>query len=180
MGKVYTRKGDGGTSSTIRGKMGKSDKLADALGTIDELNSWLGLIRSEIMYDVRLGEIEKYLERVQRNLLVSGSGIAGSGLRVAAGEVKSMEKLIDYLTKDLSELKNFIYPFGVGKTGYFHLARTVCRRSERAVVAVVKEIEDGGGNVGGAVIYLNRLSDLLFTMARWVNWKLGGEEKIWK
>lgn len=153
MSKIYTKTGDRGTTGTFRGRMAKSDQLAQALGTIDELNSWIGVCRHHAPHDDEL-------KRVQNNLLTIGSQLAGSEKRIRPGETAHLEKLIDKLTKDLPKLSNFIYP-----KGNLQIARAVCRRAEREVVSA--EIKEKN-----ILKYLNRLSDALFTLGRWVNWTL--------
>lgn len=174
MNKIYTKRGDRGMTGTFVGRISKSDQLAVALGSIDELNSWIGVCRSELgvkSYELRF--VGKELRRIQKNLLTLGSGMAGSSLKFLGYETTRLEKLIDKLTGDLPKLGNFIYPTGVEGAAVLQVARTVARRAEREVVA--------SGQATRAVLkYLNRLSDALFTMARWVNFKNGGEEEIWK
>ena len=161
MSKIYTKTGDRGTTGTFHGRMAKSDQLAQALGTIDELNSWIGVCRHHAPHDDEL-------KRVQNNLLTIGSQVAGSEKRIKPSETTHLEKMIDKLTKELPKLANFIYP-----RGYLQVARAVCRRAEREVVAAaIKE--------KNILKYINRLSDALFTMGRWVNFKLGIQEEVWR
>lgn len=156
-------------TGTFLGRMAKSDKLAQGLGAVDELNSWIGLCRSQYsVFNIRYSVIDSELKKIQNNLLILGSQLAGSKKKLRYEETKRLEKLIDKLTKDLPKLANFIYP-----KGYLQVARSVCRRAEREVVAA--EIKDKN-----VLKYLNRLSDALFTMARWVNFKRGGMEEVWK
>ncbi len=163
MAKIYTKTGDEGTTGSLYGRMSKSDQLAHTLGTVDELNSWIGLVRSQINF------FELELKNMQNNLLIIGSNLAGSkSQKLKPTEVIKLEKLIDKLTADLPVLHNFIFPIG-----QIHVARTICRRLEREVVAL--EIKDKN-----TLKYLNRLSDALFTMARWVNNRLGIAEEVWK
>lgn len=165
---IYTKKGDKGKTKTFLGEMSKGDALAEALGTIDELNSWIGGCRYELKV------VNRELKRIQTNLLVIGSGLAGSkAQRLKGTEVKRLEKLIDKLTEELPPLKNFIYPLGG-----LQVARAVCRRAERRVVSYQLTVDNK--SIKPVVKYLNRLSDALFTMARWVNFKMGIEEEIWK
>lgn len=169
MTKIYTRRGDGGRTGTFLGRKKKSDGLVAALGVIDELNSWVGWVRGRVRYDTRLGSLEEELKRIQSNLMTVASGLAGSGLELPRQEVRRLEKLIDRLSKDLPVLKNFVYP-----VGELQVVRAVARRAERAVVGM-------GEGVGQRNMkYLNRLSDALFVMARWMNLKLGVEEEVWK
>lgn len=161
--KIYTKTGDNGTTGTLFGRMNKSDQLAHTLGTVDELNSWIGYVRS--LYP---NFFDSELHAVQNNLLIIGSNLAGSKAnKLRASEITKLEKLIDKLTADLPTLHNFIFP-----TGPIHVARTISRRLEREVVAL--EIKDKN-----LLKYLNRLSDALFTVARWVNNRLGIEEEVW-
>jgi len=105
--------------------------------------------------------------------LIIGSELAGSEKRLRNEEIKRLERLIDKLTKDLPKLSNFIYP-----TGNLQVARSVCRRAEREVIAVLNaQPSTHNKNI---LKYLNRLSDALFTMGRWVNSKLGLEEEVWR
>ena len=181
-GKIYTRTGDKGKTSLFDGKrVLKSDKKVETYGTIDELNSAIGAASAFI----KIRSINKELEEIQNDLLEIGSSLAVS-TTLPADQLKKrpveFEKLIDRLTKQLPPLNQFILPGG-GKGGsLLHLARTVARRSERRVVGLSKseKVDDI------IIIYLNRLSDLLFTMARFVNYKekpfgrLRASEKIWR
>lgn len=166
MTKIYTKTGDKGTTSTFGGRITKDNQLAKALGAIDELNSWVGICRNRTPLDVEL-------KRIQKNLLTIGSNLSGSGLKISTAETKYLEKLIDKLTKELPKLSNFIYP-----KGFLQVARSVCRRCEREVVAAMN-YEPKTMNKS-TLKYLNRLSDALFTMGRWVNFKMGMEEEVWK
>lgn len=174
--KIYTRTGDKGKTSLFDGKrVLKSDKKVETYGTIDELNSAIGAASAFIK--VRL--INKELEEIQNDLLEIGSSLAVS-TTLSVDQLKNrpveFEKLIDKLTKQLPPLNQFILPGG-GKGGsLLHVARTIARRAERHVVGLSKS-----ENVDDIIIiYLNRLSDLLFTMARFVNYKESQREKIWK
>lgn len=169
MSKIYTKTGDGGTTGTFYGRMAKSDQLAQALGVVDELNSWVGLCRSRYpIFSVQYSVMDNELKEVQSNLLTIGSQLAGSGEKLGNEETKRLERLIDRLTKELPKLTSFIYP-----VGYLQVVRSVCRRAEREVVAAgIKE--------KNILKYLNRLSDALFVVGRWVNLKAGIEEEVWK
>ena len=175
MSKIYTKAGDRGTTGTCHGRMPKSDQLAMAIGTVDELNSWVGLCRSQIQNSNNkfTNQVQIELKKIQNNLLIIGSELAGSEKRLRNEEIKRLERLIDKLTKDLPKLSNFIYP-----TGNLQVARSVCRRAEREVIAVLNaQPSTHNKNI---LKYLNRLSDALFTMGRWVNSKLGLEEEVWR
>lgn len=172
MPKIYTKTGDKGMTGTLKGRVSKSDCQTEALGVIDELNSWVGVCRAQSTF------LDKELRIIQDNLLTMGSGMAGSKLKIEIGEVRHLEKLIDRLTKDLPKLNNFIFPTGIGGAEYLQVARAVARRAEREVVRFMND--DLRIMNKNTLKYLNRLSDALFTMARWVNWKSGGKEEVWK
>lgn len=180
--KIYTKKGDCGVTATMRGKMGKGEQLAETLGAIDELNSWLGLISPSLIPPLKLrgGDGGDTIKSIQKNLMLINSILAGADKKFNDGETLKLEKLIDKLQTELPELKNFIYP--VGK---LQVVRAVARRCEREVVKYFEISSSGpplcqrGGKGRFIIKYLNRLSDALFVMARWVNMKDGVEEEAW-
>lgn len=174
--KIYTRTGDKGKTSLFDGKkVWKFNKKVETYGTIDELNSAIGSASAFI----KVASINKELEEIQNDLLEIGSSLAVS-TTLPANQISNrpaeFEILIDRLTKQLPPLNQFILPGG-GKGGaLLHVARTVARRAERNVVQL-----DRNEKIDGLIIiYLNRLSDLLFTMARFVNHKERQKEKIWR
>lgn len=175
-GKIYTRTGDKGKTSLFDGKrVFKSDRKVEAYGTIDELNSAIGAASAFI----KVASINKELEQIQNDLFEIGSSLAVSKtlpVDQLENRPKEFEVLIDKLTKQLPLLSQFILPGG-GKGGaLLHVARTVARRAERNIVQLnQKEHVDQT-----IIIYLNRLSDLLFTMSRFVNFKEKKKEKIWR
>lgn len=173
---IYTRKGDKGKTSLFDGKkVWKFDPKVEAYGTIDELNSIIGAASSFI----KIQTINKELEQIQNDLLEIGSSLAVSStlpVDQLNKRPEEFEKLIDKLTNQMSPLSQFILPSGGRGGSMLHLARTVARRAERKIVQLnQKEQIDGL-----ILIYLNRLSDLLFTMARFVNFKEKQKEKIWQ
>ena len=173
--KIYTRTGDRGETSLYGGKRVLKDSLrVDAYGTVDELNSVLGMVIA--FCDDKV--IKEFLSSVQRDLFVIGASLAGAkqDFEVLEKRVDSFEKLIDSLDRDLSELRNFILPGGGKDAALAHFARSVCRRVERSLVALSKE-EDVDSEV---LVYFNRLSDVLFMLGRWLNWKQGLEDIVWK
>lgn len=176
MRKIYTRTGDKGKTSLFDGKkVLKSDKKVEAYGTIDELNSSIGVAISFI----KIKSINKELEEIQNDLLEIGSSLAvSSTLPVPQLENRpeELEKLIDKLTVQMPPLKEFILPGG-GKGGaQLHLARTITRRAERKIVELsIKEEIDLV-----ILIYLNRLSDFIFTVSRYVNFKDKKKELRWR
>ncbi len=160
---IYTRKGDLGQTGLFSGKrVKKNDRVMEAIGTVDELNAQIGAAITQI----KNKEAREKLDRVQRNLFVVGSGLAGYGEPKLGDEVDKMEEEIDRMWAGMPPLKNFILP-----RGQLHLARTVARRAERAVIVAKGKF---------AWQYLNRLSDYLFCLARWVNYKAKIRETVWK
>lgn len=152
--KIYTKTGDGGTTRLFNGlKVQKSNKIIEALGAIDELNAWMGTIKSS------------ELLQIQRELMQISSFIAGFKIKIP--DPVRLEKEIDRMQKILPKLQNFILP-----SGQIHVARAVCRRAERRVIG-------SGIRRNDTLKYLNRLSDYLFVLARWENFKNKKKEKIW-
>jgi cob(I)alamin adenosyltransferase len=175
---VYTRFGDKGKTSLYGGKtVSKGSLRIDAYGSLDELNSWLGIILTEI----KDTKIKKELLIIQNDLFRIGASFASEVGDPNIGEylrkrVKEFEKQMDDLTKKLPELENFILPGG-GRTGSnIHIARTVCRRAERRMV----ELSEKEKVNKETLIFINRLSDLLFTFARYINYKEKKKELLWK
>jgi len=178
--KIYTKGGDTGDTSLFdQTRVSKADTRVDAYGEVDELNACLGACRAAVADT----EIAGAIEAIQRDLFAVGAMLADPAARIAArvtkaslGEeaVQRLEQLIDRLDEELPPLRNFILPGGTSGGALLHLARTVCRRAERRVVAL------GPGAANPAVVvYLNRLSDLLFVMARAVNHRAGVPETEW-
>ena len=186
--RVYTRTGDKGTTALVGGKrVPKDSPRIAAYGTIDELNSVLGLAR--VFNEERLGEGEKHrwldevFRRLQNQLFDLGSELATpedaiyEGMhRIGDVEVKELEALMDRCQKDLEPLKSFTLPGGGRIGGFLHQCRTVCRREEREIVALarVEPVSEG------ALRYVNRLSDLFFVLSRWVGKHLGETEYLWE
>lgn len=183
--KIYTKTGDKGETGTMKGRMSKSDALTSAIGVVDELNSWVGLVRSSIspssvpplnLRGGKGGDIEKELKKIQNNLFIIGSILAGSkAQRFRGSEVTRLEELIDRLTLKLPKLNNFVYPIG-----YLQVARSVARRAEREVVAAIEYKSVRVEEYKNILKYLNRLSDALFVTARWVNFQFKVGEEVWK
>jgi len=186
--RVYTRTGDKGLTALVGGKrVPKDSPRIAAYGTIDELNSVVGLAR--VFNEERLAEGERHrwlddvLRRIQDQLFDLGSELATppeavyEGMyRVGAAEVKGLEQLIDHCQKDLEPLKSFVLPGG-GRIGAFlHQCRTVCRRAEREILALSRAEPIGEWPLA----YVNRLSDLFFVLARWVGKHLGEKEYLWE
>ncbi|NOZ95213.1 MAG: cob(I)yrinic acid a,c-diamide adenosyltransferase [Acidobacteria bacterium] len=176
--KIYTRTGDGGeTGLASGGRVAKDDPRVEAYGTVDELNAVLGVLLAEPLPEgtaARLG-------RVQVTLFHLGSSLADPEGRLETDasrwDTVGLEAWIDDMEKALEPLKAFILPGGTRAAALAHLARTVCRRAERRVLALASS---GRGVPDGAVAYLNRLSDLLFVLARRVNRQAGVPDVLWK
>jgi cob(I)alamin adenosyltransferase len=179
--KIYTKTGDGGTTSLVGGtRVKKYDLRLEAYGTVDELNSAIGVIRSFPIPD----DLKDILEEVQNKLFNIGARLASdekgdaftSQLSIAEKHIEFLENKIDALEEELPELTRFILPGGDMASAYCHVARTICRRSERRILefsvnqAVQPEI----------IYYMNRLSDLLFVLARKLSAISGIEDKPWK
>lgn len=176
--KVYTKTGDDGKTSLMGGKrIAKNSLRIKAYGDVDELNSLLGIILSYDLDKKNLGKIM----RIQKELFVLGTDLATPNEvrfkvpRITPSYIKRLEKEIDQMTKGLSSLKNFVLPGG-GKIGSnLHLARAVSRRAERSIVEL-----SGDEKINkNALVYINRLSDWLFTMARYINKVEGKKETVW-
>ncbi len=178
--KIYTKTGDRGRTSLFGGaKVSKSVTRIAAYGTVDELNSAIGAIRSHGP-EARL---DAFLERVQSDLFRVGAELAsvagtplGNLTPIGDPDVELIEGEIDRMDATLEPLKNFILPGGTQAASAAHLARSICRRAERLVV----ELSEKEDVRGGVVVYLNRLSDALFVAARWINAATGTPERIWK
>jgi cob(I)alamin adenosyltransferase len=170
---IYTKKGDKGETGIFGGKrISKGSLEIEALGAVDEANSFLGLTISFLD--------EQYLKnkitQVQRDLFKLGSIIAGAKLSIPKSVVKKYEKEIDEWTALMPPLTHFIFPGGSKPAGFLFTARTTVRRAERAIVNLSKE-KKISPNV---LVYINRLSDYLFTLARYINFRQGIRENIWK
>lgn len=174
---IYTRTGDKGKTSLFDGtRVLKSHVRVEAYGTIDELNSMIGAAASQLK--TKNVKLKKELEQIQHDLFAIGSALAISAPLPVVGlekRAKAFEKVIDDLTAQMPELKQFILPGGSKAASLLHVARTITRRAERQLVALMQteEIDQT------IVIYINRLSDLLFTAARFVNHNEKKKEIFW-
>lgn len=178
--KIYTRTGDDGETGLFDGtRVSKSHPRVAAYGDVDELNAWLGLVRAS-MDDQDLLEM---LDRIQRDLFALGARLADPAHRIAdrvtkaavTGEdVTRLEEWIDRLESELPPLRRFILPGGSRNAAGLHVARTICRRAERSIVSLGAEAIEPE-----LLIYLNRLSDLLFVMGRAANRRSGAAEAEW-
>lgn len=177
--KIYTKKGDEGNTSLFGGtRVPKSSKRIEAYGTVDELNSIIGLAASYSLSDKGY----EWTKKVQEQLFVLGADLAtppSSSARINRIDQEAidyLERCIDEMDETLDPLKNFILPGGSQQGATLHMARTVCRRAERATVACSETEEVSSLTIK----YLNRLSDFLFVLARYENKHIGEREETWK
>ena len=185
--RVYTRTGDKGDTALVGGKRVAKDSLRiEAYGTVDELNSIVGLARAfnqEATPEPARDQLEDVLKRLQNELFDLGSELATPAearyqgmFRVGDEQVKALEDLMDRCEKDLEPLKSFVLPGGGRVSAFLHQCRTVCRRAERTVLRLSRE-EDIGPE---PVRYLNRLSDLFFVLSRWIGKQNEERELLWE
>ncbi len=178
--KIYTKTGDGGETSLGGGKrVSKADAAIECVGTLDELNAWLGLMACQ-----KIGENwQKLFREVQGKIFIIGSIVSDcannkikENYNIQNIDVETLEQLIDNITEGLPHLEHFILPGEDKVVSSCHITRAVCRRAERKLVAVNDLID-----IDNVVIeYLNRLSDFLFTLARKISQDRGVEESEWK
>jgi cob(I)alamin adenosyltransferase len=178
--KVYTRTGDDGTTALGAGdRVAKDSARVEAYGTVDELNSFVGVAIASGLDGTlveALGAIQNDLFHLGSDLCVTEEDKAARPVpRIESRHVVALERWIDRLSEDLPALANFVLPGGSTGAAQLHVARAVCRRAERLVVALSRS-EAVGEQV---IVYLNRLSDLLFVMARWENRRKGVPDVLW-
>lgn len=177
--KIYTRTGDDGSTALFSGgRVAKYDLRVESYGTVDELNSALGLARALQPLpgtDERLHTVQRQLFHLGADLATPLDAVAGFLVRITPQETTWLEEQIDAMTADLPPLKAFILPGGVLAAAQIHMARTVCRRAERLTAALAEHERLNAQ----ALPYLNRLSDFLFTLARWENYQSGAPEEKW-
>lgn len=181
--RIYTRTGDRGDTALATGeRVRKTDARVEAYGAVDETNACLGMVRLHTETD---GILDAMLARIQNELFDLGADLAtperglpdgAVALRITEAQVKRLEGEIDQLNAELSPLNSFVLPGGCEAAAALHVARTVCRRAERLAVGLADRADEEVS--GPALRYLNRLSDLLFTAARWANGK-GEADVLW-
>ena len=181
LNKIYTKTGDDGTTGLVRGpRRMKYDLRVDCYGTVDEANSFIGLAR---LHTGSMPKLDRLLSRVQNDLFDVGSDLATPGqdpegvqsLRITAGQIAWLEEQIDTYNEGIAPLKSFVLPGGTPLAAALHVARTVVRRAERQVVELIGQEPDVNPDT---MIYLNRLSDLMFVMARVANAN-GTSDVLW-
>jgi cob(I)alamin adenosyltransferase len=178
--KIYTRTGDDGDTGLFDGtRVSKSDPRVAAYGDVDELNAWLGFVRASSDDN----DVTTMLEQIQRDLFGLGARLADPAKRIAervtkaavgSGDIARLETWIDRLDSELPPLRRFILAGGSPTGAALHVARTVCRRAERSIVALGSDAIEPE-----LLVYVNRLSDLLFVMARAVNRRTAAPELEW-
>ena len=177
--RIYTRAGDAGETSLGDGsRVRKTDPRIEAYGTVDELNSVIGLVLAGDVPE----EFRPWLQQVQNDLFDLGADLSvpledeRERLRTTGAQVERLEELCDRVNERLEPLKSFVLPGGSEGAALLHVARTVCRRAERQATALAEASELNPD----ALAYLNRLSDLLFILARSANAERGAPEPLWK
>jgi len=180
--RIYTRTGDDGTTSLFGGdRVEKGNPRIDAYGTVDETNSIVGVARAHLEGEPGEEELDPVLGGLQEELFVLGADLATPMdatpvvERIEEAHVTALEERIDRFDADLPSLERFILPGGTPAGASLHSARTVCRRAERHVV----EANTSAPINEQAIVYLNRLSDLFFVLARWANREAGVQEDTW-
>ena len=181
LNRIYTRTGDDGTTSLGSGaRRKKYDLRVAAYGTLDEVNAVIGMARLHVAgdaaLDAALGRIQNDLFDVEADLCLSEKGPGGARLTVTDAQVDWVEGEIDRLNAELSPLRSFVLPGGSPAAAHLHLARTVCRRAERIMVAL--KDKPGESVTPAALKYVNRLSDFLFVAGRFMNGK-GATDVLW-
>jgi cob(I)alamin adenosyltransferase len=186
--RIYTRTGDKGMTGLVGGERIKKSALRiETYGTLDELSSAIGMARAALRpllpNERRASRLDAWLAWTQDALFNLGSELAtppkdrrDGQASVGSADVEALERAIDDAQRDLAPLANFIHPGGSMPGAQLHFARTVCRRGERLLVALIDREESGAHD---ALRYLNRLSDALFVWARWINDALGIPEYLW-
>jgi cob(I)alamin adenosyltransferase len=182
LNKIYTKTGDDGTTGLVRGpRRSKADLRVDCFGTVDEANSFIGMAR---LHTTAMPKLDRVLAHIQNDLFDLGSDLATPGadpagsspsLRITPAQADWIEQQIDYYNEPLKPLTSFVLPGGTPLAVALHLARTVTRRAERLVVELIAAEPDVNNAI---LVYLNRLSDLMFVMARVANAN-GENDVLW-
>jgi cob(I)alamin adenosyltransferase len=182
--RVYTRQGDAGETGLAGGqRVPKDSRRIEAYGTVDELNSFVGLARDIMAGDPALAELSNMLLRIQHELFNLGSILATlpedvhpRQARITEAEVVQLEAEMDQMNAELPPLRSFVLPGGSRLNAELHVCRTVCRRAERAVVALARDEQVPAE----AAKYLNRLGDAFFVWSRWASHRGGTPETLWE
>jgi cob(I)alamin adenosyltransferase len=186
--RIYTRRGDHGETDLVGGvRVAKDSLRIEAYGAVDELNAAIGVARAVNATGPKRSpgcrELDGILKRLQNELFDVGAELATPAsefrpgmFRVGQAEVKALEAVMDRCQKDLQPLRSFVLPGGGRVSALLHVARTVCRRAERDVLRLMREEDIGEWPLA----YLNRLSDLLFVLSRWIGRQLREQEYLWE
>ncbi len=187
--KIYTKTGDTGQTGLLGGiRVSKSHQAIQVCGELDEASSLIGIALSFGL----LADVSLQLQQIQNDLFDLGSRVAACqsttsrAARFPVSRSEQLERWIDDLQTTVPELKEFILPGGMTGGAFLHFARAVCRRAERSLVVLMEQLSGGGQSADASLpmsvelVYLNRLSDLLFVQARWVNHHAGASETKWK
>lgn len=182
LNKIYTRTGDKGDTSLGSGqRVSKADLRIEAYGTVDETNAAIGMARLQTR-DNNFRSLDEKLARIQNELFDLGADLcvpdrgeklAYEPLRVIASQWQRLETDIDHMNNELAPLRSFVLPAGHPAAAHLHLARTICRRAERVMVALSAEPDEPVS--ADAMVYINRLSDFLFVASRWANARDAGD-----
>lgn len=171
--KIYTKTGDKGMTSLANGeRVSKSELRIDTYGTCDELNSWIGYLRASMVSSSLYEEQNVQLQWMQNKLFNLGALLSkASGEWILAEDVERIEQLIDVMQQEISAQCSFLLPMGSEMVCRSHLCRTVCRRLERKMILL--------GVEGNALMFVNRMSDYLFVLCRYMTLKNSEKEEIW-
>ena len=171
--KIYTKTGDKGMTSLANGeRVSKSELRIDTYGTCDELNSWIGYLRASMVSSSLYEEQNVQLQWMQNKLFNLGALLSkASGEWILAEDVERIEQLIDVMQQEISVQRSFLLPMGREMVCRSHLCRTVCRRLERKMILL--------GVEGNALMFVNRMSDYLFVLCRYMTFKNSEKEEIW-
>ena len=171
--KIYTKTGDKGMTSLANGeRVSKSELRIDTYGTCDELNSWIGYLRASMVSSSLYEEQNVQLQWMQNKLFNLGALLSkASGEWILAEDVERIEQLIDVMQQEISDQRSFLLPMGSEMVCRSHLCRTVCRRLERKMILL--------GVEGNALMFVNRMSDYLFVLCRYMTFKNSEKEEIW-
>jgi cob(I)alamin adenosyltransferase len=185
--KIYTKTGDNGDTGLFGGvRVSKAAPRVAAYGDVDELNAWLGFARATLLHAATAPSVVPMLEQIQRDLFAVGARLADPAHQIAdrvtkaavgSADIGRLEQWIDELEADLPPLRRFILAGGSPAGAALHVARTTCRRAERAMVALLTV--EAAAFESELLVYINRLSDLLFVMARTANSRAGTPEIEW-
>ena len=187
--KIYTGTGDSGKTSLFSGeRILKDHARIEAYGAVDELNAVVGTLTASLPESPEKNEIRSQLDRIQSDLFHVGAWLATTPESPSAARLTPMtatrsqwlEKLMDRMQDGLAELRSFILPGGHPSAGWAHMARTVCRRAERRAVALAAAQSSISEPMENVLVYLNRLSDYFFVLARYCNHLAGIEDIVWR